>query len=107
MPHQSKTPTGYAGVRLARTMSVHDLATLHRAARRRVTNLLESLPAPTALVPRALVKPSRSVMINLRLRAPEAARLHRLAKSAGVGHSTLARLIIERYLQDHAPKSAS
>ncbi|MSP59832.1 MAG: hypothetical protein EXR72_05730 [Myxococcales bacterium] len=45
----------------------------------------------------------RTVAINFRLTEADAADLRTLAKGASVGHTTLARVIIEKYVADHRP----
>jgi hypothetical protein len=46
----------------------------------------------------------RSRFVGLRLSPDDADRLEALARAQGVGLSTLARLIIERYVADHGRK---
>ena len=53
----------------------------------------------------ALVRNPREVQIGFRLSAGDATKLRKLATKAGVGHTTLARLIVERYLLDAADGS--
>jgi hypothetical protein len=50
----------------------------------------------------AMLPPSREVMISFRLSRAHTETLQALAKEAGVGHTTLARLIVEKYLNEHA-----
>lgn len=46
-----------------------------------------------------LVPLKREVLIGFRLTRRDADLLSKLAKGAGVGHLTLARLVLERYLE--------
>ena len=46
----------------------------------------------------------REVQVGFRLRQEDAATLRELANQAGVGHTTLARIIVEKYLADHRAK---
>jgi len=43
----------------------------------------------------------RTVAINFRISKRDAETLGQLAKVSGVGHTTLARIIVEKYLADH------
>jgi hypothetical protein len=47
----------------------------------------------------------RARIIGLRLRDEDRRRFERMARSAGVGVSTYARLIIEQYIETHGPRS--
>ena len=47
----------------------------------------------------------RDVQVGFRLTKDDAALLHELADGAGVGHTTLARLIVEKYLADQRGKA--
>ena len=62
-------------------------------------------PAPTSPTPEALAgKRLRSMhMVSFRLSDPEHELLLALAKRADIGHSALARRIVEHYLSEHAP----
>jgi hypothetical protein len=61
------------------------------------------MPAPEALNrPRDLV-PARSP-ITFRLTEADEEKLHKLARRARLGRSTLARRIVEHYIQQHAPR---
>ena len=51
--------------------------------------------------PKSLVPSTRTVQVGFRVSAADAELLLRLARQEGVGHLTLARLIVERYLTDH------
>jgi hypothetical protein len=51
--------------------------------------------------PKSLVPSTRTVQVGFRVSATDAEVLMRLARQEGVGHLTLARLIVERYLADH------
>ena len=44
-------------------------------------------------------------MVSFRLSDPEHAALLALAKRADIGHSALARRIVEHYLSEHAPQT--
>jgi predicted DNA-binding protein len=44
-------------------------------------------------------------MVSFRLREPEHAALLALAERAGIGHSALARRIVEHYISEHAPRN--
>jgi hypothetical protein len=57
------------------------------------------LVSPKDLVPE---RESHDVMISFRLRGSDAKALQALAKEAKCGHTTLARLIVERYIADHS-----
>ena len=63
-------------------------------------------PAPSSPTPEALAgKRLRSMhMVSFRLSDPEHALLLALAGRAGIGHSALARRIVEHYLSEHAPQ---
>lgn len=55
---------------------------------------------PEALAPSAW----REVRMSIRLHKADVDILRVLAKRANVGPSTMARLVVERYIADHAPK---
>lgn len=42
-------------------------------------------------------------MIGIRLDGADGAKFRRMAEAEGTGPSTLARIIIEQYIKDHAP----
>ena len=44
-------------------------------------------------------------MITFRLSEPEYRELRALARRAGIGHSALARRIVEHYVAEHTPRS--
>jgi predicted DNA-binding protein len=44
-------------------------------------------------------------MVSFRLSDPEHEALLALAEKAGVGHTTLARRIVEHYINEHAPRN--
>jgi hypothetical protein len=52
--------------------------------------------------PRDLVPEKHTEMISFRLRPSDNKALIALADEAKVGHTTLARLIVEKYIADHA-----
>ena len=52
-----------------------------------------------------LIQPGLEVQVSFRLRPAEANVLKALAERAGVGPSTLARLIVQRYLSEHPPEA--
>jgi hypothetical protein len=57
--------------------------------------------------PKDLVPPReepRGVMISFRLKPSDAKALQALADEAECGHTTLARLIVEKYIADHPRK---
>jgi hypothetical protein len=54
--------------------------------------------------PEDLIQPGLEVQVSFRLRPAEADGLKALADRAGVGPSTLARLIVQRYLAEHPPE---
>jgi hypothetical protein len=51
-------------------------------------------------IPGVVVPPLRTVQIGFRISAEDAGLLGKLARDAGVGHLTLARLVLEGYLAD-------
>ena len=51
-------------------------------------------------IPGVVVPPMRTVQIGFRVCAEDARLLTKLARDAGVGHLTLARLVVEAYLDD-------
>jgi hypothetical protein len=53
------------------------------------------------------VTAQRARIIGLRLRDEDRRRFERMARSAGVGVSTYARLIIEKYIESHGPRRKS
>jgi predicted DNA-binding protein len=53
------------------------------------------------------VTAQRDRIIGLRLRDEDRRRFERMARSAGVGVSTYARLIIEQYIETHGPRRKS
>lgn len=55
---------------------------------------------PAKLAP----KNTRDVRVTLRLSATDAGTLEKLAGEAGVGTSTMARLIVERYVADYGKR---
>jgi len=59
-------------------------------------------PSPKALADRP---PPSQRMVSFRLREPEHAALLALAERAGIGHSALARRIVEHYINEHAPRN--
>lgn len=62
-------------------------------------------------IPKVKLLPSvaarRTRIIGLRLRDEDRRRLERLARSAGAGVSTYARLVIEQYIETHGPRRKS
>jgi predicted DNA-binding protein len=44
-------------------------------------------------------------MVCFRLSDPEYGTLLALSEQAGIGHSTLARRIVEHYINEHAPRN--
>jgi predicted DNA-binding protein len=44
-------------------------------------------------------------MVSFRLSEPEYEALLALSKKAGIGHSALARRIVEHYINEHAPRN--
>jgi hypothetical protein len=57
-------------------------------------------------LPGLVLPVSRSSRVIFRLTDDGDASLRELARKAGLGPSTLARLIVEKYLSDHSPKKA-
>lgn len=55
---------------------------------------------PKPSQPRDLVPLLRTVQVGFRISSYDAALLSKLAKDAGVGHLTLARLVLEKYLAE-------
>jgi hypothetical protein len=51
--------------------------------------------------------PRRERIIGLRLREHDRRRFEAMARAANVGVSTYARLVIERYIETHAPRRRS
>jgi hypothetical protein len=49
----------------------------------------------------------RARIIGLRLREQDRRRFEAMARAANVGVSTYARLVIERYIETHAPRGKS
>jgi hypothetical protein len=60
------------------------------------------MPRPEELARR---QPLSRHMISFRLSDPEYDELQRLAHRAGMGHSALARRIVEHYINAHAPRN--
>jgi hypothetical protein len=52
-----------------------------------------------------LVPVKREALVGFRLTRSDADFLAKLAKGAGVGHLTLARLVVERYLEQERRRS--
>lgn len=74
----------------------------------RMCNIMLHMPRrtiPSTPTPEALVGDrGRSLrLVGFRLSDPEYDALLALAKRAGIGHSALARRIVEHYLTEHAP----
>ena len=64
--------------------------------------MARSTPSPQELAGRV----SRSKnMVSFRLSDPEYEALLALAEKAGIGHSALARRIVEHYINEHAPRN--
>jgi len=57
-------------------------------------------------IPGVVVPPLRTVQIGFRVSAEDAGLLNKLAHDAGVGHLTLARLVLETYLADARGKKS-
>jgi hypothetical protein len=57
-------------------------------------------------IPGVVVPPLRTVQIGFRVSAEDAGLLAKLAQDAGVGHLTLARLVVEGYLADFREKKS-
>ncbi|MBI2894483.1 MAG: hypothetical protein HYY06_13105 [Deltaproteobacteria bacterium] len=55
--------------------------------------------------PERLAPPHRRILLSVRLTPENADALRALAGRAGVGPSTMARLIVERYIADHLSRS--
>jgi hypothetical protein len=55
--------------------------------------------------PKSLVPALRTVQVGFRITQDDAHLLSRLARDARVGHLTLARLIVERYLAERRSES--
>lgn len=55
----------------------------------------------------AAATPRRARIIGLRLREQDRRRFEAMARAAKVGISTYARLVIERYIETHAPRRKS
>jgi len=53
------------------------------------------------------VAPRRARIIGLRLRDEDRHRFEGMASSEGVGVSTYARMVIERYIETHGPRRKS
>ena len=45
----------------------------------------------------------REIVLTMRLRQSDIDALRKLAAQAGCGHTTVARVIIEKYLDEHLP----
>jgi hypothetical protein len=56
---------------------------------------------------RATPRAPRGQIIGLRLSNDDRRRFEQMARSAGVGVSTYARLVIEQYIEMHGPRSKS
>jgi hypothetical protein len=57
-------------------------------------------------IPGVVVPPLRTVQIGFRICPADSRLLSQLARDAGVGHLTLARLVLEKYLADVRGKGA-
>jgi hypothetical protein len=64
--------------------------------------MARSTPSPEELGDRA---PRSKNMVSFRLSDPEYEALLALAEKAGIGHSALARRIVEHYINEHAPRN--
>lgn len=56
--------------------------------------------------PESLAQPTQATPVSFRLSEPYHDALLILARRARVGHSTLARRIVEHYIKEHAPRTA-
>lgn len=68
--------------------------------------MAEKSPRVPRSSPGDLVPPRREMQVGFRVRRADAAYLVRLARKAGVGPMTLARLVIEKYLADQRRKES-
>jgi hypothetical protein len=75
---------------------MYDQNVLHRS------RMARSTPSPEELGDRA---PRSKNMVSFRLSDPEYEALLALAEKAGIGHSALARRIVEHYINEHAPRN--
>ena len=62
---------------------------------------MPSTPPPKAF---ANARKGSKRTVTFRLDDPDHAALLKLAKSADMGHATLARRIVEHYVREHMPK---
>lgn len=65
--------------------------------------MARSTPSPKALAGDRTPRSKR--MVSFRLSDPEHEALLALAERAGIGHSALARKIVEHYINEHAPRN--
>ena len=64
--------------------------------------MARSTPSPEELGDHG---PRSKRMVSFRLSEPEYEALLALSKKAGIGHSALARRIVEHYINEHAPRN--
>lgn len=64
--------------------------------------MARSTPSPKELGNQG---PRSTKMVSFRLSDPEYEDLLELSQKAGIGHSALARRIVEHYINEHAPRN--
>lgn len=69
-----------------------------------VSDIMSDMRIKKVAAPDRLVDGTRDVRLTFRLSARDKKVLDRMAEQAGVGASTMARLIVERYVKDHGGK---
>ena len=69
-----------------------------------MSDIMSDMKIGKGAAPSKLGDGTRDVRITFRLKVRDKRVLERLAKQAGVGTSTMARLIVERYVTDHGKK---